>query len=150
MIENWIAWVVSLLLSLAGVSCSVKGAVIHVASLNRNFVVTLSCVDIVGICLWTFISTFAVWVYVNLKNICLSKLGYVLFGSISFTFFFFANIFRMFVEILYVVNTANYMSYFLQWQAFEEQVGVGIMFATFGALFLSFHLMCNRQNYRKL
>jgi TRAP-type uncharacterized transport system fused permease subunit len=52
----------------------------------------------------------------------------------------------MFLEIFYVSNVgASYVSYFVQWQAFEEQMGMGIMFATFATLLLGFHFVFKRQ-----
>jgi uncharacterized integral membrane protein len=145
-IENWVASLVSLLLSLVGVSSVVDGSVIYVSSLDHRFVVTLSCVDLIGICLWSSIFVFVVWVYANLRGISLSRRRYAFFSILGFTIFFFANILRMFLEIFYVSNVgASYVSYFVQWQAFEEQVGMGIMFATFATLLLSFHFVFNRQ-----
>lgn len=145
-IEDWIASLVSALLSFFGVSSVTEGSVISVPVLDHSFVVTLSCVDLVGICLWSSIFVFVVWVYVNLNGINLSRRKYVLFSILGFAFFFFANIFRMFLEIYYVSTVgASYISYFAQWQAFEEQVGIGIMFATFSVLILGFHVISRRQ-----
>jgi len=141
-IESWIASLLSVLLSFVGVSSTAGGSVIYVPSLDHRFVVTLSCVDVVGICLWAFMFVFVVWVYSNLEGIPVSHRKYAVFGMLGFTIFFFANIFRMFIEIFYVANVgAGYVSYLVQWQAFEEQVGMGIMFATFTALLLSFHFI---------
>jgi len=145
-IENWIASLVSFLLSLAGVSSLAEGSVIYVSSLDHRFVVTLSCVDLVGICLWSSIFVFVVWVYVNLEGIPLSRRKYAFFSILGFAIFFFVNILRMFLEIFYVSNVgASYVSYFVQWQAFEEQVGIGVMFATFATLLLGFHFVFKRQ-----
>lgn len=147
-VENWIASLVSLLLSFVGVSSTVDGSVIYVPSLSHRFVVILSCVDLVGICLWSSIFVFVIWVYANLRGISLSPRRYAFFSILGFTIFFFANVFRMFLEIFYVSNVgASYVSYFAQWQAFEEQVGMGIMFATFGALLLGFHVVFQRQKF---
>jgi len=69
----------------------------------------------------------------------------VLFSLLGFAIFFSANVFRMFIEIYYVANVGpSYLSYLTQWQAFEEQVGIGIMFATFSALLLGFHLISEK------
>jgi len=145
-IENWIASLISFLLSSVGVSSVAEGPAIHVPSLKHSFVVTLSCVDLVGICLWASIFVFVVWVYVNLEGISLSRRKYAFFSILGFAIFFFANILRMFLEILYVSSVgASYVSYFVQWQAFEEQVGMAIMFATFATLLLSFHFVFKRQ-----
>jgi len=88
-IENWIASLVSFLLSLAGVSSLAEGSVIYVSSLDHRFVVTLSCVDLVGICLWSSIFVFVVWVYVNLEGIPLSRRKYAFFSILGFAIFFF-------------------------------------------------------------
>jgi hypothetical protein len=139
-VESWIASLLSVLLSLAGVSCVVDGAVVYVPSLDHRFVVTLSCVDLVGIGLWAFMFVFVLWVYSNLWGTYVSRRKYVVFSMLGFAIFFFANVFRMFVEIFYVSNVGvSYVGYFTQWQAFEEQVGMGIMFATFATLLLGFH-----------
>lgn len=137
----------SVLLSFAGVSCAVvEGSAIYVPSLDQKFVVTLSCVDLIGIGLWAFIFVFVVWAYASLNNTSISRRKYVLIGVLGYTIFFFANIFRMFIEIFYVANVgASYVSYILQWQAFEEQVGIGIMLTTFTTLLLGFHFMFRRQ-----
>ena len=145
-VENLIAQLLSILLSLVGVSCTVDGDVLYVPSLNHRFVVTLSCVDLVSISLWAFISVFALWVYANLNNINISRRKCVSASILSFIVFFIANIFRMFIEIFYVANVgASYTSYLLHWQAFEEQVGIGIMFTTFTILFAGFYFTLRRQ-----
>jgi len=145
-IESWIASLLSVLLSFAGVSCVVEGSAIYVFSLDHRFVVTLSCVDLLGIGLWTFMFVFVVWVYSNLGGVHMSRRKYAVFSVLGFAIFFFANIFRMFIEIFYVSNAgASYVTYLVQWQAFEEQVGMGIMFATFTALLLGFHFALRNQ-----
>jgi hypothetical protein len=145
-IEDWIASLISALLSFFGVSSVSEGSVIQVPSLDHRFAVTFSCVDLVGICMWSSIFVFVVWVYANLNGISLSRRKYAFFSMLGFALFFFANIFRMFLEIYYVSNVgASYTSYFAQWQAFEEQVGIGIMFATFSILVLGLHLTFRRQ-----
>ena len=137
---------ISLLLSFVGVTSVAEGSVIYVPSLDHRFLVTLSCVDFVGICLWASIFVFVVWVYANLGGISLSRRKYAFFSLLGFAIFFIANIFRMFLEIFYVSNVgASYVGYLVQWQAFEEQVGMGIMFATFATLLLSFHFVFKRQ-----
>lgn len=145
MIENWIASVVSFLLSLGRVSSVVEGAAIYVPSLDHKFVVTLSCVDLVGICLWAFIFVFVVWVYVNLEERRMTRRRYVAFGVVGFVAFFFTNILRMFFEIFYLsFVSAGYVSYLSQWQAFEEQVGIGFMFATFFILLFGSYVILRR------
>jgi hypothetical protein len=144
--ENWIASLISMLLSLAGVSSNVQDSVIYVPSLDHRFVVTLSCVDLVGISLWASMFVFVVWVYVSLNGITVSRRRYALYGALGFVIFFCANILRMFVEILYVSSAgASFAGYLVQWQAFEEQVGMGIMFATLTALLVSFHFMSRKK-----
>lgn len=144
--ENWIASLISMLLSLAGVSSSVQDSVIYVPSLDHRFVVTLSCVDFVGISLWASMFVFVVWVYVSLNGITVSRRRYALYGALGFVIFFSANILRMFVEILYVSSAgASFAGYLVQWQAFEEQVGMGIMFATLAALLVGFHFMSRKK-----
>jgi len=145
-VESWVASLISLLLSFVGVTSVAEGSVIYVPSLDHRFLVTLSCVDFVGICLWASIFVFVVWVYANLGGISLSRRKYAFFSLLGFAIFFIANIFRMFLEIFYVSNVgASYVGYLVQWQAFEEQVGMGIMFATFATLLLSFHFVFKRQ-----
>ncbi|MEM2566851.1 MAG: hypothetical protein QXH20_00025 [Candidatus Bathyarchaeia archaeon] len=146
LIEDWIAWLLSVLLSFTGVPCVADGSAVYVQSLNHRFVVILSCVDLVGIGLWTFIFTFVVWVYTSLNNLSISRRKYTLVGFLGYTVFFLANIFRMFIEILYVANAGgDYIIYVSRWQAFEEQVGIGIMLATFTTLFLGFYFVFRRQ-----
>lgn len=145
MIENWIASVVSFLLSLGRVSSVVDGAAIYVPSLNHRFVVTLSCVDLVGIGLWAFIFVFVVWVYVNLEERPMTRTKYAVLSVVSFAAFFFTNILRMFFEIFYLSSIgAGYVSYLSQWQAFEEQVGIGFMFATFFILLFGSYVILRR------
>lgn len=150
-VEIWVASLISFLLSLAGVPCVTEGSVIYVPSLDYRFVVTLSCVDLVGIGLWAFIFVFVVWAYANLNNIHVSRNKYAVLSVIGFGIFFFANIFRMFIEIFYVANVgASYLSYLMQWQAFEEQVGMGIMLVTLTFLLLSFHLAFRNQRFQRV
>jgi len=138
--ENWIASSVSMLLSLTGVSSSVQDSVIYVPSLDHRFIVTFSCMDLVGISLWASMFVFVVWVYSSLNGITISRRRYALYGTLGFVIFFSANILRMFVEIFYVSSTgAGFVGYLMQWQAFEEQVGVGLMFATLATMLVSFH-----------
>ncbi len=145
MIENWIASVVSFLLSLGQVSSVVEGAVIYVPSLDHSFVVTLSCVDLVGISLWAFIFVFVVWVYVNLEERPMTRRRYATFGVAGFVAFFFTNIFRMFFEIFYLsLGGVNYVSYLSHWKAFEQQIEIGFMFATFFILLFSSYLIVRR------
>lgn len=147
-IESWIASLVSALLSLANVHSVVEGDGVYVFSLNHRFVVTLTCLDIVGIGLWTFIFGFVVWMYVNTAGASFSVRRYALVGLLSFPTFFFANVLRMFVEIYYVSGVgSSFAGYLVQWQTFEEQMGIGIMFATFTVLLLSFHLTFRRRRF---
>lgn len=141
-IESWIASFVCALLSSANVRSVAEGDGIYVSSVNHRFIVTLSCTDFVGIALWTFIFGFIVWVYVSMAGVSFSARKYALLSLATFPVFFFANILRMFVEIYYVTGVgASFASYIAQWQAFEEQIGIGIMFATFTILLLSFHFI---------
>ncbi len=144
-IESLIASVVSFLLSLGRVSSVVKGAVVYVPSLDHSFVVTLSCVDLVGISLWAFIFVFVVWVYVNLEERPMTRRRYAVFGVIGFLAFFLTNILRMFFEIFYLsLVGATYVNYLSQWQAFEEQVQIGFMFATFFVLLFGSYMILRR------
>lgn len=144
-IESWIASFLSLLLSLAGVSSVAEGSVIYVPSFDQGFVVTLSCVDLVGICAWSFIFVFVVWVYVNLEGRTSTRRTYIAFSVVGFVAFFFTNILRMFFEIFYLSSVgAAYGSYLSQWQAFEEQVGMGFMFATFFVLLFGSYIILRR------
>lgn len=144
-IESWIASFLSLLLSFAGVSSVAEGSAVYVPSFDHRFVVTLSCVDLVGICAWSFIFVFLVWVYVNLEGRIATRLRYAAFSVVGFLAFFFTNILRMFFEIFYLSSVGSaYVSYLSQWQAFEEQVGMGFMFATFFVLLFGSYLILRR------
>lgn len=144
-IESTVSSLLSVLLSFVGVSSVAEGSIIYVPSLDHRFVVTLSCVDIVGISLWAFMFVFVVWVYSNLSNVPISHRKYVTLSVSAFTVFFFANVFRMFIEIFYVANVGgSYLSYLMHWQAFEQQVGMGIMLATFTVSLLIFHLFLGK------
>lgn len=142
MIASWIASLVSALLAFANVHSVVEGDRLQVLALNHRFIVTLSCVDLIGIGLWAFIFGFVVWVYVNMNGISFSYRKYAFLSIVGFVTFFSANILRMFVEIYYVSSVgSSFASYLSQWQAFEEQVGLGIMFAVLFVLLLSFHFV---------
>ena len=150
-VENLIASIVSILLTFAGVPCVVKGSVIYIPSIDLRFTVTLSCVDIVGISLWAFMFVFVLWAYSNLNWRPLSRRKYMAFGALGFAIFFFANILRMFIEIWYVTSIGtSYTIYLVQWQTFEEQVGIGIMLTTFAALLLGFHFAFKNQKLRRV
>ena len=144
-IESWIASLLSVLLSSVGVSSVAEGSKIYVPSLDHRFVVTLSCVDLVGISLWAFIFVFVVWVYVNLEGRPMTRRRYAVFSVTGFVAFFFTNVLRMFFEIFYLSSVGTgYVSYLSQWQAFEEQVGIGFMFATFFILLFSSYMMLRK------
>jgi len=144
-IENWIASFVSFLLSVVGVSSVTEGTIIYVPSLDHRFVVTLSCVDLVGVSLWGFMYVFLVWVYINLEGRPMTRRKYGALGVVGFVAFFLANILRMFVEIFYLSSMgAGYVNILSQWQAFEEQVGIGLMFATFSILLLGSYGMLRK------
>lgn len=135
MVEGLIAIVVSVLLSVFGVRSIVEGPTIFVPSIDHRFIVTLSCVDLVGVGLWTFIYVFIVWVYCSLEQRPLTRRKLAVFSVVGFLAFFLMNILRMFLEILYVSHVGtSFVLYPSQWQAFEEQVGTGLMFATFFTL----------------
>lgn len=144
-IESSISSLLSVLLSFVGVPSVTEGSAIYVPSLGHRFVVTLSCVDIVGISLWTFMFVFAVWAYSSFSEVPISRRKYTALSVSAFTIFFFANISRMFVEIFYVANVgASYVSYLAHWQAFEEQVGMGIMLTTFAVSLLVVHFFLGK------
>lgn len=137
-VERFIASIVSILLSIAGVSATAFGDTVYVPSLDHRFVVVLSCTDWVGVFLWVFIYVFVVWVYIELNGRSMKRRSYSLLGFIGSIAFFSTNILRIFTEIFLVatVYSSVYQHYILSWEAFEEQVGMGLMFATFLILFL--------------
>lgn len=146
-VEKFIALIVSTLLSNLGVPASANGDIIYVPSLDHSFIVLLSCTDWVGVFLWVFIYVFAVWVYVELNGRSMRRRGYLFLGLVGFFAFFCANILRIFTEIFLVstVYSSVYKSYLLSWQAFEEQVGMGLMFATFFMLFVVSYLFLEKK-----
>lgn len=62
----------------------------------------------------------------------------MILGLMGFIAFFFVNVLRMFTEIYLLAKVYGpvYTYYLLNWQSFEEQIGIGMMFATL--LVLSF------------
>jgi hypothetical protein len=136
MIENFIALVVSTLLSIAGLSTKTEGSFILVPSLNHKFIVTLSCADFVGIALQTFMYVFIVWGYVTANRYSVKRKTYLTMGLVGFSAFFFVNILRIFTEIYLVgrVYSSVYLQYIQNWQSFEAQIGMGLMFATISIL----------------
>jgi len=137
-VENFIAFIVSALLSITGVSAKAEGCIIYVPSLNQRFIVALSCVNWVGIFLAAFIYTFVTWVYFSFKGRSLSWRTYLVLGFVGSIVFFFVNILRIFTEIYLLARVYGsvYVYYLFNWQSFEEQIGIGVMFATL--LVLSF------------
>lgn len=146
LIESLIAMIVSFLLSLVGIRSSVNGPSIYVPSIDHQFVVTLSCTDLVGIGLWGFIYVFVIWMYVNVSGRAMTRGKYAAFGIVGFAAFFVTNVLRMFFEIFYVSSQgAEYLaSYVSQWQAFEEQVGIGLMFTTLLILMFGSFMLLKR------
>ena len=132
MVEKIVALIVSALLSTAGLSATANGCFIYVPSLNHTFIVTLSCIDWLGILLQTFMYIFVMWVYVVAKGYLMRRRTYLLLGFTGFAAFFFTNVLRMFTEIYLLgkVYKTVYQYYLLNWRAFEEQIGLGLMFAT--------------------
>lgn len=138
MIEHFIASVVSQFLSVTGVSAVADSSFIHVPSLNHTFLVTLSCASWIVILLQAFMYAFVMWVYATVKGLLLTRRTYLVLGFVGFLSFFFINIVRIVTEI-YLVGKVYYpvaTYYLLSWQAFEEQVGMGLMFATLITLWL--------------
>jgi len=137
-IENFIAFIVSALLSIVGVSAKAEGCIINVSSLNQRFIVALSCVNWAGMSLAAFIYTVVTWVYFSVNDRHLRWRTYLILGLAGFTVFFFVNILRIFMEIYLLVKVYGsvYVYYLFNWQSFEEQIGIGVMFATL--LVLSF------------
>ena len=137
-VESFVASIVSALLSVTGVSATSEGCIIYLPSLNHRFVVTLSCMDLAGISLVTFMYTFLTWAYITLNGRSLRRRTYLILGLMGFIAFFFVNVLRMFTEIYLLAKVYGpvYTYYLLNWQSFEEQIGIGMMFATL--LVLSF------------
>ena len=142
-----VASVVSSLLSIFGLSAVADGWFIYVPSLNHSFIVTLSCLDWVGIILQASMYTFVMWVYVTANRYSVSNRTYLVMGFTGFVAFFFSNILRMFTEIFLLgkVYGSVYQHYLLNWQAFEEQVGLGLMLSTLFALSLISYLFLKRR-----
>jgi len=148
-VENFIAFIVSALLSIAGVSAKAEGCIIYVPSLNQRFIVALSCVNWVGIFLAAFIYTFFTWVYFSAKGRSLSWRTYLVLGFVGSIVFFFVNILRIFTEIylLAKVYGSVYVYYLFNWQSFEEQIGISVMLATLLVLsFSSWAFLKKRMN----
>ncbi len=145
--ESFIAMIVSAFLSASGLPVTANGNIIYVASLDHTFIVTLSCTQWVGIFLETFTYLLVVWVYISAKGIVTGRRTYVALGIAGFVGFFFANIMRMFLEIylLAKVYSPAYQVYLLNWQAFEEQIGISLMFAMFFTLLLSSYTLLRRR-----
>jgi hypothetical protein len=137
-VENFIAFIVSALLSVTGVSAKAEGCIIYVPSLNQRFIVALSCVNWIGMFLAAFIYTFVTWIYFSFNGRPLSRRTHLILGLAGFAVFFFANILRIFTEIYLLVRVYGsvYTYYLFNWQSFEEQMGIGVMFTTL--LVLSF------------
>lgn len=145
-VEGFIASIVSMLLSTAGVSATANGDIIYVPSLDHKFIVTLSCADLMGVLLQAFIYGFVVWIYVVANGRSLRRRTYLILGFTGFVAFFLANMLRMFTEIYLLAKVYGpvYQHYLLTWQAFEEQVGIAVMFATLLVLLLPSYLFLKR------
>jgi len=148
--ESFVALIVSALLSASGLPVTADGSIIYVPSLDHTFIVTLSCTQWVGIFLETFTYLFAVWIFASIKGITLRRRTYVALGVAGFVGFFFANVLRMFLEIylLAKVYSPVYHVYLLNWQAFEEQIGISLMFAMFLTLLLSSYALLRRRTVK--
>ena len=131
-VETVIAFIVSSLLSFTGLSAKADGCFIYVPSLNHKFIVTLTCVDWLGILLQASMYMFIMWVYFTANGYLIRRRTYFVLGITGFVAFFCANIGRMFTEIFLVVNVyySVYQQYLIHWQAFEEQIGLGMMVST--------------------
>jgi len=146
-VENFVASIVSNLLSIAGLSAIANGCFIRVPFLNHTFVVTLSCIDLVGIFIQTSMYIFVVWVYVAANGFSIKPRTYSVLGLIGFIAFFSSNILRMFTEIFLLgkVYVSTHQYYLLHWQAFEEQIGLGLMFVTLSILSILSYLFFKRR-----
>jgi len=146
-VEKSVALIVSTLLSITGLSATVDGCFINVPSLNHTFIVTLSCIDWLGILLQSFMYTFVMWVYVTANSRFMRHRTYLILGLTGFVAFFFTNILRMFTEIFLIGKVYNSYSqhYLLNWQAFEVQVGLGLMFTTLFILSILSHFLFKRR-----
>lgn len=145
--ESFVALIVSALLSASGLPVTADGSTIYVPSLDHSFIVTLSCTQWIGICLETFTYLFIVWVFISAGGITLRRRTYVALSVAGFVGFFFANVLRMFLEIylLAKVYSPAYQVYLLNWQAFEEQIGISLMFAMFLTLLLPSYALLRRR-----
>jgi len=138
MIESIVALIVSALLSMAGVSATADGSFIYMPSLDHKFIVTLSCVDWAGILLQASMYVFVMWVYLAANGRSMRCRTYLILGLIGFVAFFLTNILRMFTELYLLgrVYSSVYQYYLVNWQAFEQQIGLGLMFGTLSILSL--------------
>ena len=146
LIENFLASIVSNVLSVAGVATRIEQSYIFVPSLNHTFLVTLPCSSWIVIALQAFLYMFLMWVYIETSNRTFPTRNYVVLGVIGFGAFFLTNILRIVIEI-YLVGTvynAVYTHYLLNWSAFEEQIGMGLMFTTLSILCLTTYLFVKR------
>jgi hypothetical protein len=86
------------------------------------------------------------WVYIETSNRTFSSRKYVVLGLVGFSAFFLTNILRIVMEIYLVGKVYNtvYTQYLLNWHAFEEQIGMGLMFTTLSILSLSSYFFFKR------
>jgi len=137
-VESFVAYIVSALLSITGVSAKAEGCIIYLPSFNQRFVVSFSCMDWAGVFLLAFMYTFVSWVYLTVNGRSLRRRTYVILGLLGSIAFFFANVLRMFTEIYLLAKVYGplHVYYLFNWQSFEEQIGISMMLATL--LVLSF------------
>jgi len=121
-VEKSVALIVSSLLSIAGLSATVDGCYISVPSLNHTFIVTLSCIDWLGILLQSFMYTFIMWVYVAANGRSFKHRTYLILGLVGFIVFFFTNILRISMEIYLVGGVYDsvyqYYLFSIYWELF--------------------------------
>jgi hypothetical protein len=145
--ESFVALIVSALLSASGLTVTTNGSTIYLPSLDHAFIVTLSCTHWIGISLETFTYLSVIWIFASAKGIPLRRRTYMALGVASFIGFFFANVLRMVLEIYLLVKVPPpaYQAYLLNWAAFEEQIGISLMFAMFTTLLLSSYALLRRR-----
>jgi len=143
-IEELIATFVSYILSLIGVATVTEGPIIHVPALDRSFIVVWSCIDLPGVCLQTLIFAFILQTYASIRGLLLRPRIRGLLIFIAFIAFFLANCLRMALQI-YLVTTIYEGFHLISWQAFEEQVGIGVSFTAFLILLAAMTSFLRRQ-----
>lgn len=138
--ESFLASLVCMLLSLAGITAIPQGPIIYIPSINHRFIIAPSCLNWNAIFLFTFLFILFIWVYTNIAELPITRRTYGILSATAFPTFFLTNILRMFTEIYLAVEVyspADRVYLFNTWQAFEDMVGATLMFCTLSLLLSS-------------